>query len=313
MLPSLSAQDVAVRPRDTDDSQRLRFIKAAQEYLGVPYLSGGTTAQGMDCSGFVYRAAQDGLDAQFPRTVSSLSRHSRIIPDQAREPGDLLFFNTTGRLSHVGIFLGGSTFIHAASDGPRTGVILSDLSEPYWKRTYMYTGRILMQEGLNMPGDSAVPAPLVNPFPFEGGIGFRLNYTGGVLWDFMPGESPLRGASVNAEISWMKNMTVYPGIGAGCTWDTRTRAFSLPVTASLTTIKGFRFFIGTQLHAFAERSLDRTPLFPGILGFSWNSRPIDAFGQKMRFYQSVEYSWFQNETLGTGLRFNTGLTISCDI
>src|SRR5512133_1031837 len=75
MLPSLSAQDVAVRPRDTDDSQRLRFIKAAQEYLGVPYLSGGTTAQGMDCSGFVYRAAQDGLDAQFPRTVSSLSRH----------------------------------------------------------------------------------------------------------------------------------------------------------------------------------------------------------------------------------------------
>lgn len=308
-----NAQVITSHDENAYTSNRMLFIQAARAYLGTPYMSGGTTKTGMDCSGLVFRAALDGLKLPLPRTVASLSARSAKISESALEPGDLLFFNTTGVVSHVAIFLGGSTFIHSASDGPRTGVIISSLSENYWKNAYTYAGRIMLQEGLKIPDGEISPAPEVNPFPSTGKIGLRINYTGGALWDFMPGEFPVRGASFNAEISWVKNISVYPGLGAGIVWDTRTKSLSLPVTISLTSIQGFRFFIGTQLHAIASSSLSKAPLFPGIIGLSWNSRPVDVAGQKVRFYQSVEYSRFSDETITPGLRFNTGLTISCDI
>lgn len=309
----LHAQVTTSHDENAYTSNRMLFIQAARSYLGTPYMSGGTTKTGMDCSGLVFRAALDGVKLPLPRTVASLSTRATKISESALEPGDLLFFNTTGRISHVAIFLGGSTFIHAASDGARTGVIISSLSEHYWKNTYTHAGRIMLQEGLKIPDGESTPAPEVNPFPSTGEIGLRINYTGGVLWDFMPGEFPIRGASLNAEISWVKNISVYPGLGAGIVWDTRTESLSLPITVSLCSIQGFRFFIGTQLHAIATPSLSTAPLFPGIIGLSWNSRPVDVAGQKVRFYQSVEYSRFSDETITPGLRFNTGLTVSCDI
>lgn len=316
-LTCLSAQVLPLRNtnKDTTASDRTLFIQAARSYLGSPYLSGGISKKGMDCSGLVYRAALDALEQQVPRTVASLSADAQKVSDAAREPGDLLFFNTTGRVSHVGIYLGSGTFVHAASDGPRTGVIISDLSEEYWKKTYMYTGRIFRQEGIKIPDSPSITAPAANPFPFGGEIGLRMNYTGGILWDVMPlpGGSPIRGGSLKAEVTWVKNLPVYPGIGAGFAFDTKTGSASFPVFASLTSVQGFRFFIGTQIHLIADPALNREIQFPGIIGVSWNSKPANLLGQKVRFFQSVEYSWFPNETFGTGLRFNTGLTISCDI
>jgi probable lipoprotein NlpC len=299
--------------KSDDASSRDLFIQAARKYLGTPYARGGTTAAGMDCSGLIYRAALDAFNAEVPRTASSLAARCERITDLAREPGDLVFFNTTGRISHVGIWLGGGTFIHAASDGPRTGVIISDISEDYWKRSYRYAGRILRAEGVKMPDTPEERAPAANPFPFGGEIGFRLNLTGGALWDFMPNEVPVRGAMANAEISWVKGFSAYPGLGIGVSWDDRSSSFSVPLTASLTTESGFRFFLGTQIHLTADSDLDRSPKFPGIIGLSWNSKPVTVAGQKVRFYQSAEYSWFDDETFNAGLRFDTGLTLSFDI
>lgn len=299
--------------KSDDGSSRDRFIQAARKYLGVPYVSGGTTAEGMDCSGLVYRSALDAFNADVPRTVLALSARCERITDLAREPGDLVFFNTTGRISHVGIWLGGGTFIHAASDGPRTGVIVSDISEDYWKRNYRYSGRILRAEGIKIPDSPDERVPSINPFPFGGEIGLRLNLTGGALWDFMPNENPIRGGMANAEISWVKGLSAYPGVGIGLSWDERSQSFSVPITASLTTEQGFRFFLGTQLHLTADSRLDKSPKFPGLIGLSWNSKPVTLAGQKVRFYQSAEYSWFDDETFNSGLRFDTGLTFSFDI
>lgn len=299
-----------------DKSTRQTFMQSARNYLGTPYVSGGIDTDGMDCSGLVYRAALDANGTELPRTVAALSGFAERISDLAREPGDLLFFNTTGRVSHVGIYLGGGTFIHAASDGPKTGVIISALSESYWKRTYSFSGRIFRQETINIPdtdGDAGETAPAVNPFPFGGEIGFRVNATGGVLWDFLGDPTPIRGASANAEISWVKNTDVYPGIGAGIAWDARMESVSFPVTLSIGIPNGFRFFLGTQFHLTAADGLDRSPQFPGLIGISWTSKPAHLLGQNLRFFQNAEYSWFPDETFGSGLRFTTGVTISFDI
>ena len=310
----LSAQILGLHNSDDQkNTGRTRFIEAARAYLGVPYIRGGTTSEGMDCSGLVYRSAVDSLGEQVPRTVVALSARTERITDQAREPGDLLFFNTTGRISHVGIYLGGGIFIHSASDGPNTGVIISDLSEDYWKRTYRYAGRLLKSEGIKIPDEPEQRAPAINPFPFGGEIGLRLNFTGGILWDFMPNEFPGRGTMFSAEAVWMKGMTVYPGIETGIDWDARSSSFSIPLIASITTEQGFRFFIGTQIHLLADKALSRKPQIPGLLGISWSSKPAILLGQKVRFYQSAEYSYFPNETFSNGFRFNTGLTFSYDI
>jgi probable lipoprotein NlpC len=60
----------------------------------------------------------------------------------------LVFFSAGKNVTHAGIFLGNNsagvgTFIHSASDGPKTGVIISTLNESYWKRTYTGSGRII--------------------------------------------------------------------------------------------------------------------------------------------------------------------------
>ena len=140
----------------------------------------------------------------------------------------------------------------------------------------------------------------------------RLNITGGVLWDFMPGEYPIRGGSAQAEVFWMNFDGIYPGIGTGFAYDARKESLSIPLTAAISVPSGFRFFIGTQYHIRAESGLDRELQFPGILGFSWNSKPAEVFGNIISFYQSAEYSWFPGETFGSGFRFNTGLTMSFD-
>jgi cell wall-associated NlpC family hydrolase len=111
---------------------RASLVDTSRSYLGVPYLWGGTSARGFDCSGLtvaVYRL--NGL--QLPRTSrEQFDAGTPVAMDQARA-GDLLFFATdgSGSVSHVAIFLGGDQFVHAPSRGRR--ISRDKLSDPYYR------------------------------------------------------------------------------------------------------------------------------------------------------------------------------------
>jgi probable lipoprotein NlpC len=122
---------------------RSRIVDTALTYAGSPYIFGGTGASGFDCSGLVYRVFLQALGAVLPRTAAGQFAFREPIEVAKLQPGDLLFFNTTGPVSHVGIYEGEGRFIHAASDGPKQGVIESSLSESYWARTFASAGRII--------------------------------------------------------------------------------------------------------------------------------------------------------------------------
>ncbi len=312
LAASLAAQEPKGPAADAKATRDL-FIKAARTYLGVRYQSGGTTASGMDCSGLVYRSYLDATGEAIPRTVSALSDATARVHDTARESGDLLFFDTTGRLSHVGIYLGGGTFIHSASDGPRTGVIVSSLSEDYWGRTYRYAGRLIPAAGVHIPENGEGSAPDNNPFTFTGSTPFRLSLIGSVHWDFLPGHFPVRGGQALAEVSLMRGVNIYPGIGAGLSGDARSESVSVPLWFSLSFEGGFRIFVGTQFHFTAASGLSASPIFPGIIGASWTSKPATIFGQKVRFYQSAEFSHFNSETFDGGFRLSTGVSLPYDL
>jgi len=122
---------------------RNKVIAAAKRYVNAPYLYGGMTVSGMDCSGFICLSFKDAIGVTLPRSSSGLYSWVEKIPIERAQPGDLLFFKTdsTGNISHVALYLGDRRFIHSTSAGSQTGVIYSTLDESYWSRTFAGAGR----------------------------------------------------------------------------------------------------------------------------------------------------------------------------
>lgn len=115
----------------------MNLMADAANQIGVPYVWGGTTISGFDCSGFVqYVFRQNGL--QLPRTVAE--QYRAISKVSTPRPGDLVFFETyRAGPSHNGIYIGNNQFIHAGSS---TGVTIANLESNYWKQRYLGAGRI---------------------------------------------------------------------------------------------------------------------------------------------------------------------------
>ena len=107
---------------------------------GVPYRNGGADTTGFDCSGLVwYVFAQHGV--ALPRTVAEQYRSGTSVASSDLREGDLVFFATTSRsASHVGIVVGGDTFVHAPTS---TGVVrVEHLGSSYWASRYLGARRV---------------------------------------------------------------------------------------------------------------------------------------------------------------------------
>jgi cell wall-associated NlpC family hydrolase len=108
-----------------------RVALTARPMVGVPYHYGGSDPRGFDCSGLVFYAYREA-GVVVPRTSGEQLRASHPLNvDQAR-PGDLVFFRTSKRAWHVGIYLGGQRFIHAPSTG--RAVVIDGLDDGYYLR-----------------------------------------------------------------------------------------------------------------------------------------------------------------------------------
>jgi len=121
---------------------RARVIATAKHYLGVPYVWGGTSSHGFDCSGLVQTVfAENGVS--LPRGSGDQYREGKKIAVGDLRPGDLIFFHTyTSGPSHVGIWIGDGKFLHAESS-PR-GVTITPLAEEqYWKERVLGARRWL--------------------------------------------------------------------------------------------------------------------------------------------------------------------------
>jgi cell wall-associated NlpC family hydrolase len=116
-----------------------QLTKSALRFLGVPYVFGGTSTTGFDCSGYVQHVFAM-LGISIPRTADAqYDAGHRIIGGM--KPGDLVFFQTYAPgASHVGIYLGNNKFVNASSS---RGVSVASLNDPYWHARYIGAKRIL--------------------------------------------------------------------------------------------------------------------------------------------------------------------------
>jgi lipoprotein Spr len=121
-----------------NQQSEILYYKEVCNWLGAPYKLGGNTPQGTDCSGFVTVIYERVFGIKLPR--QSAQQAEQLKPSEKRKlkPGDLYFFNTSGKgVSHVGMHLTDDFFIHAST---QKGVIVSNLSESYYSKAFVGYG-----------------------------------------------------------------------------------------------------------------------------------------------------------------------------
>lgn len=109
------------------------LVGRALSWLGTRYVWGGLSRKGVDCSGLtrlIYKS--EGID--LPRTAKQQFKAGRPVPRKSLVPGDLVFFNTRGPITHVGMYIGNNKFIHAAN--PRRGVRIDSLGSAYYHKRF---------------------------------------------------------------------------------------------------------------------------------------------------------------------------------
>ena len=115
------------------------IVNEASKYLGVPYVWGGTTPSGFDCSGLVQYVLRD-LGINISRVTQTQCKEGVPVAKGDLQPGDLVFFESNGDVHHVGIYVGNGQMIHA----PHTGdvVRIADMNTPYYTSTYYCARRV---------------------------------------------------------------------------------------------------------------------------------------------------------------------------
>ncbi|HKX16677.1 MAG TPA: NlpC/P60 family protein [bacterium] len=118
-----------------------RVRASALRYLGTPYVWGGTTPAGVDCSGLVFLVYSPYV-ANLPRTSYEQWTAGAAVGRADLAAGDLVFFDTDGSgASHVGIYIGGGEFVHSATTAQR--VVIDRLDTPYYLTHYLGARRVL--------------------------------------------------------------------------------------------------------------------------------------------------------------------------
>ncbi len=117
------------KPKTTDDNslnkRERKLLNIANKWVGVRYRYGGTDKDGVDCSGLVYNVFYE-YGIILPRTAAQQYNFMKRVEYENLQVGDLVFFSSGGNVSHVGIYTGNNTMIHASTS---KGVIYQDLSQ----------------------------------------------------------------------------------------------------------------------------------------------------------------------------------------
>ncbi|WP_196593747.1 C40 family peptidase [Pectinatus sottacetonis] len=137
IIAGIRTQKVSQTPPFVPSQKVSQIISTAKKYMGVPYVYGGETPKGFDCSGYLQYVFKKN-NIILPRTADKQYELGKTVPVKKLERGDLVFFATDLKeISHCGIYLGNDEFIHASSSH---GVRIDRLDNSYWQ-TYFVGGK----------------------------------------------------------------------------------------------------------------------------------------------------------------------------
>jgi lipoprotein Spr len=142
-IPALQFKFAILENATVEELDNPKLLSFMDYWYGAPYHYGGMSRDGIDCSGFAFLLMSSVYGvASLPRTAKDQYETSRHIHRDELQEGDLVFFHTLGRrraVTHVGVYLRNNKFIHASV----SGVMISDLSEGYYEKHFIGSGRVL--------------------------------------------------------------------------------------------------------------------------------------------------------------------------
>lgn len=124
---------------DPSSVSNIKLYSFIDEWYGVPYLYAGKSKTGVDCSGFTTILYKEVYGKNFLGPAAALYNASKEVKEDELEEGDLVFFKINSeKVSHVGVYLQNSRFVHAST---KKGIIISNLNEPYYRKYFFKGGR----------------------------------------------------------------------------------------------------------------------------------------------------------------------------
>lgn len=302
---------------------REKFVAESKKYVGCPYVLGAVGPDSFDCSGLIYYVARESVGIQLPRTAKAIYSYCRIVPDRSREVGDLVFFktNSTGNISHVGIYIGNGQFISAISDGENTGVIISSLNQTYWKSKYVGTGQFLksgtgseekVEEAIAQDAKEKEKHPR-QVHASRSGTDFTRNVifdaTSNIGWSLIaPNSFMFRFRAVDLQVNARyKKWFLEPGISLGTRINFSQDVFQIPILFTATMSEYVRVYAGpvisfSNAHLVTTDETIKASVFPGTIGVTFSTPSFSIKEAKVQFVQDVSYSVF-NQTDNAALNF----------
>jgi cell wall-associated NlpC family hydrolase len=139
--------DTSVRPAASTQPRiqalsgiQQELYRAHEEWRGTPYVLGGSSKRGVDCSSFIQIIFDRHFGVSLPRHTGDQIREGAGVRRSSVRPGDLIFFRTSRRSLHVGIALNNEEFLHASTS---SGVMISSLDERYWASRFLGVRRVM--------------------------------------------------------------------------------------------------------------------------------------------------------------------------
>lgn len=125
---------------ELNDKDNRDLYAAIDKWYGTPYLYGGCSTSGVDCSCFVGNVFKTVYGVTLHRTANDIQKDmDKMLNRSALKEGDVVFFtNSNGKVSHVGIYLKEDLFVHSSTSN---GVTISSLENTYWKKHFYKGGR----------------------------------------------------------------------------------------------------------------------------------------------------------------------------
>jgi lipoprotein Spr len=133
---------------DSAKAETTTLSSIVDSVYGTPYKFGGTTTAGFDCSGFT-RYVFSKMGIKLARVSAAQYKQGTPVPKSELQAGDLVFFKTTGtgKVSHVGVYVGDGEFAHASSS---KGIRIDKLSNSYYQNRYVGAKRVLSKYGYSV-------------------------------------------------------------------------------------------------------------------------------------------------------------------
>lgn len=125
--------------REVESFTNTSLYNFIDEWWATRYRYGGTNKKGIDCSSFTGKVLSSVYGITVPRTAMEQYSLAEKIATENLMEGDLVFFNTRGGVSHVGVYLGDNYFVHSSV---HAGVTINSLTDDYYSRKFIGGGRV---------------------------------------------------------------------------------------------------------------------------------------------------------------------------